>query len=230
MIGKDIASITTTKVTKAIINFVLAACHPLKVNKSANSRSVSATGMEKWQQQAAALRESLPPTLKDQRPWSPNARMQGLSALPRQQELLDLAYLETKSWLQKQGMDDSHQRVVKSLVADVSQNIGRKPWGPMRTHTTSSMIYSFERDRLVIPAEGLRLLGFPNVARMVQGLSSADTVELVGQAMAVPSVTLAAAALIVGALDTNALPDLVTRSTIDCDYDYGGDSQQAAGS
>ena len=147
--------------------------------------------------------------------------MQGLSGLPRQKELLDVAYLDTQAWLMKEGQASERENVISGLVADVSQNIGRRPWGLIRTFTQSSQVYCFERDRLLLPHERLRCLGFPDVQTLTKDMSFAEASSLVGQAMAVPAVTMACLCLLVAACEKNALGDL-------CNYQPGSGASFAA--
>ena len=184
---------------------------------------------------AAKIREQLPRELQAAKPWTTRARLQGVTA-DRQKELLDLAFLCSKSALLASGLPANDEDVIKGLVVDMSQNcvrpLGRKvccavhllsfkklhlypcwlsvshlklrkPWGHMRCYTTSSLIYSFEADRVLLPEEGFRLLGFPYIDFSLSGLTGQEIAGLVGQAMAVPSVTLACMALLAAAAQAN---------------------------
>ena len=164
----------------------------------------------KWRAQSANMRAALSEELQHLRPWSPTAHLVGLAGTERQKELLDLAYLWTQEGLMIKNYASSQQHVIRDLLCDVSQNITRKPWGQgtLRTFTTSTQMYSFELDRLVLPLEGMRLLGFPGAASLAHGVSSADLSDFVGEGMALPSICLAQMSLLKAAFQLNALPDL----------------------
>ena len=155
----------------------------------------------KWVQQAKAVRESLPVGMRQEKPWSRRARLQGISKTARVLELLDIAYLCQKKMLLETDPDVADQKVIEGLVCDTSQAISRRPWGSLctRTLTTSSQLYSFEKDRLLLPHESLRMLGFQsqNLSSVCKfGISDSDLSDLAGSAMSLPAVTCAALSLI----------------------------------
>lgn len=161
--------------------------------------------------QAEALRQQLSAPLQTAKPWSTVARMTGVAVNPRIKEMVDLAYLMTKEGLKMQDLPHQKDDVVKGLFADLSQNIGRRPWGSFRTLTTASQVYHFKLDRLILPEECLRVLGFGRLAKIGlqdAGLTPAETGEFVGQAMSVPSVGVACMSLITAAIETGALSDV----------------------
>ena len=125
--------------------------------------------------------------------------------------MVDIAFLQTKDALRFHGLPHSNSDVVNGLYADLSQNIGRKPWGSFRTLTTASQVYHFKLDRLILPEECLRVLGFGRLAEIGlqnSGLTPAETGEFVGQAMSVPSVAVACMCLITAAVEKGALSDI----------------------
>ena len=161
--------------------------------------------------QAEALRPQRSTPLRTAKPWSTVTRMTGTVATPRVKEMVDIAYLLTQEGLRMQDMPHQKNDIVKGLFADLSQNIGRRPWGSFRTLTTASQVYHFRLDRLILPEECLRLLGFGRIAEIVlqdSGLTPAETGEFVGQAMSVPSVAVACMSLITAAIEKGALSDV----------------------
>lgn len=161
----------------------------------------------KWLQQARSLRNQLPEHCRDRRPWSPHALLQGLGSTDRVRELCDLAFLCTEETLRQAGEDCSHANVIRGLSCDVSQNVQRKPWGTLRTLTTNSCVYVFELDRVLLPEEGLRLLGFPTLP-MMKHITPGEMHEFMGQAMALPAVAQASLCLLLGAYETGSIPSL----------------------
>ena len=72
---------------------------------------------------------------------------------------------------------------------DISQCITRKPWSArVRNLTTSSQLFSLAQDRLVSSPEHFRILGLENVN--FSAVSSFQTRELAGQAMAAPCIAV----------------------------------------
>ncbi|CAE7788012.1 CHT1 [Symbiodinium sp. CCMP2592] len=171
-----------------------------QANKRPKTATSSSAGT-KWQAQEKALRSELPPDLRHQsKPWTGAARLQGLGGpqgcLPRTRAMIDLAFLFTK--LSKGGSAAENSDIIRNLVVDVSQALERKPWG-LRTLLASTSLYSFEHDRLVLPMEGLRLLGFSTKC-LYPSLSQGEIADLVGNAMSLPSVTIVCASLLSAAL------------------------------
>lgn len=158
--------------------------------------------------QALDFRAALPEVLKDQKPWTVGnaACLQGITT-DRQRGMLDLAYLSTMMSKQEQGLPTTKESVTAGLVCDVSQAICRKPWGPPRTWCCSSQVYAFQKERMLLPEEGLRLLGFAT-SHWTEGLSPTEVQEFCGGAMAVPSVTVAATSLILAAAEHGKLSDV----------------------
>ena len=109
----------------------------------------------------------------------------------RAKDLLDIAWAHSTA-----------QSKTQDLIADVTHSAARLPWGcGFRAMTTSTTFFVFAEDRICLPAEHLRILGFPqNVQHKC--VSGAQLKELCGQAMAVPCITLAATAVAL------ALPEL----------------------
>ncbi len=162
---------------------------------------------KRWVKQSEDMRADLPPSLQKTKPWTDSACLQGITT-DRQRELLDLAYLTTM--MSKQDSDGglpAKASVTAGLVCDVSQAICRKPWGPPRTWCCSSQVYSFEKDRMLLPEEGLRLLGFAT-SGWTDGMAPSEVQDFCGMAMAVPSVTVAATSLILAAAEHRKLSDV----------------------
>lgn len=145
--------------------------------------------------------------------WCSGARLQGISGTPRVLELLDCAYLSQEWSLRQRSQDPlrplSRKEIAVGLFADCSQAITRKPWSAttMRTITTSSNLYSYEADRLVLSQEHLRLLGFPE--HICHGLSNSEILDFAGNAMSLASCAAAEAFVLAAAFVHGALPDLL---------------------
>ena len=185
----------------------------------------------KWKGQGKSMREKLVNQLGRHaysRPWSSSgARTQGLpQASARIQELLDVAFLsqeafvrQSLSWTTQSPLQSLDRKVIaKDLFCDVSQAINRKPWFSkcMRTLTTSSSIYSFELERVLLPHETMRLMGFP-AEKLTQGahqISDSQISEFVGQSMALPSCAASLSAVLASIFEHGCMEDLFSRSRI----------------
>ena len=76
-----------------------------------------------------------------------------------------------------------------NVTVDVSQSLNRKPWNVgVPTLTTSSLLFSFDRQRIICPAEHLRIMGFGTCN--VSNLSSRQLRSLAGEAIALPAAAL----------------------------------------
>eukprot|EP00971_Amphidinium_carterae_P177957 3529315-Amphidinium_carterae.4 len=83
------------------------------------------------------------------------------------------------------------------LFTDVSQNASRKPWaeGMLRSLTTSSDIYAHGLRRKLHVCELYKFMGFESID--FANLSPVQAKDLLGEAMAVPVITMVSMALIV---------------------------------
>ena len=146
-----------------------------------------------WQLQSCKWRSDLrvSPTFS---PWTSHAEFQGLD-LKRQKRALDLvdcawvsaykrAKLETTGEALQHGLHND-------LFVDVSQNHVRRPLsckdGNLRTLLTSSMLYHYGTDRVLLPVEHLFLQGYDHEVVIPDGVSSEDVRKLAGEAIALPS-------------------------------------------
>ena len=182
-----------------------------RIDKGNKNTKSSNDDDPKWKQQADQIRKSFPPDRRNSHPWSSRARLQGLPKLARVQELVDIAYLTTETTLKSQGLPANSAEVTKGLCIDISQNVARKAFGPLRTHCCSSQTYLFAEDRIMLPHEALRLLGFGYDQIACKNLSGKEVSDLAGNAMAVPSVTLVQMSLLHAAFRHGALPSLFQR-------------------
>ena len=73
------------------------------------------------------------------------------------------------------------------------------------------MVYLYEQDRVLIPQETLRLLGFGFDQVATRGMTDKEITDLAGNAMSVPSVALCQLALLHGAFCHNSMPWLFQR-------------------
>ena len=168
----------------------------------------------KWKIQSLQMRQGFPLERQQATPWSLKARLQGLPKTDRVKEMVDLGYLATEMAFKAQGRPIHSSNIVQNLSIDVSQNCVRRPWGNLRTFCTGSQVYLYQQDRVLIPQETLRLLGFGCDQVATRGLSDKEITDLAGNAMSVPSVALCQLALLHGAFCHNSMPWLFQRRNL----------------
>jgi site-specific DNA-cytosine methylase len=126
-------------------------CSLCRQEKTAKIRAESDGWKDKHKQMRSKF--GISPT---HRPWTaPSSgvrpELKGVPHNARFTDCLDLAWASRKVRLRS-----------LPFYCDYTQCPTRTPWGPvLRTFTTSSRTYDFQRDRVVSPTEGLALHGFP---------------------------------------------------------------------
>ena len=112
----------------------------------------------------------------------------------RAKTLLDVAV----GWAEKEAGSGDFR--VESMLADVSQCLSRKPWsvdGVLPSLTTSSSIFSYERQRLLSVLEFYRIMGFETEKLPdLESMLPSKLQSLIGEAMAMPSIGLVLGALV----------------------------------
>ena len=105
----------------------------------------------------------------------------------RVKDLLDcvtLQRLKTQTRLRSQSLED----FMKGTYVDISQSHVRKsfssPGNPAPTITTSTILYSFDLDSVILPTELFRWHGYPRTLKMPDRME--DVKSLVGNGMAAP--------------------------------------------
>ena len=118
-----------------------------------------------WKVDSISMRDKLGIPL-DYKPYteaSPKRGVTGVAHSPRVLELLDIAEADRLM----------HKAPLQDFWADVSQGVARRSWGTLRTMTTNSAFFDFERGSLAPPEAGLIFQGFPMAA--VFGPRGADS-------------------------------------------------------
>ena len=82
--------------------------------------------------------------------------------------------------------------MVKGYWADVSQSVGRFPFGGLGTFCRSSIKYSYELDCVLTGADALGALGFSHqdVRDARNKFSDADVQDLCGEAFSMPCIAM----------------------------------------
>ena len=128
-------------------------------------------------------------------PWTSRTefRGQGLPQCERVLDLLDLVVAQKISDLQLSGRMSfkALQEKLADVYVDVSQGHVRRPFtpqkGPSHCLTTSSAVYSFARDAMVLPLEMLMWHGHKSSVTLPPNMSQKSLAKLAGEGMALPS-------------------------------------------
>ena len=148
---------------------------------------------KKWWNESVTWRNSLGVTPKYS-PWTSRSEFRGtgLRLNDRKKDLLDVIVADRMYRLKKlhKGLDSKQvAELMKDVWVDVSQSHSRKVTStpPHRTLTTSSCIYAFGRDRMLLPTEHLALQGhFTPTLKLP--MTSRQVRSLAGEGMALPSI------------------------------------------
>lgn len=112
-----------------------------------------------------------------------------LKGTKRVWDLLDCAAVQVCR--SKKARLDNMKKALNDAIVDVSQSHGRRPvsnsQGVAHTLTTSSQLFSYRQERLLVPFEHLLLQGYPSNTKIPKELSDRDVRSLAGEAIALPS-------------------------------------------
>ena len=141
-----------------------------------------------WKTQSSTWRAKLGVT-ENFSPWTqrPSFHGQNLPRTKRVLDLVDCCYVE--SCKRRKIAAGCFEHGSKNLVADVSQSHGRKPLsdnGILRTLTTSSKLYYYAEDRVLVPREHMALQGYERV-EIPSSWTDADIQRISGEAICLPS-------------------------------------------
>lgn len=126
--------------------------------------------------------------------WSvrPGVRLHGVPKLDRVVDCIDVCY----SIVRKQHPEDSREAIVKNLWCNPGQGVKRFPASrSLPTLATSTLLYSYEKDRLLSGAAHMQLLGWP-LPLLPQGtFSEAEYRHLAGNGFSAPVAAMIGAIL-----------------------------------
>ena len=151
----------------------------------------------KWRQCSQDIRKASGWSLSAQ-PWTTlkGIQLRGVKRLPRVLDLIDTA------WMPRTGCAALTAEQVlelrKGFWVDYSQNHDRQPWGGVRCLTTSTSLYSFERDREVLGIEHIFQMGWAP-SEIPSEMTDSELKDLAGEAQALPCLCCAIYALILAA-------------------------------
>lgn len=154
---------------------------------------------KQWQKDSLILRDKAKVS-PHFRPWTsrPSFTAKGVRLTDRVTDLMDSLVIDRMA----QGKQTLTQ-IINSLddtFLDFSQSHQRKCWtqcGINKCLTTSSTIYSYGADRLVLPIETLKFMGYPESLKLPYPMSHHDIRDFVGEAMCLPCVAAVLWSLVV---------------------------------
>ena len=125
------------------------------------------------------------------KPWTTRSDVQlhGIPDIPRVHDLLNACF----AFQRRANPSTSTQTLVQDLFVDWSQGVQRKPWsrGCPRTLTTSTCLYSFEKDVVLSGVNMLQLMGWSTQRVLCASHASDHQIKvLAGEAYSLPWCTL----------------------------------------
>ena len=138
---------------------------------------------EKWKQKSEALRRRL--AVRETSNWCGRKTLFGVPDNERTRDLINVA---------ADVMEQRHGSA-ENVFIDCSQDVDRQPWGPLRSITTSTEIYSTTLDRMLVPREHFLLLGFASEISL-QHCSARAARDLAGESMSPACIALIQVAVI----------------------------------
>ncbi len=160
-------------------------------------------GPRAWEQEARHIRK----WLRDAgRPWANEhplaaAQLKGLEGTERQRAVLEGVLLAHCHWNDLDPRDEEHLQLARQgLKWDISQNVHRSHLRGLRgcecsCLCTGALLYSFEVDRLIHPAELLSCFGWPGDVDC-SGLGRRSIADLIGESQALQAIGVATLALL----------------------------------
>ena len=143
---------------------------------------------KKWQKESLVERNELmvSPGFS---PWTSSAQFRGLGVTmnPRVKDLLDIFIIRKMKEIQLPL--DKLEPHLKDCFVDVSQSHQRHTatrQGVNKCLTTSSLMYSYGQDRLLMPIEHIYLQGYPRSFKVPHHASATDLRDFAGEAMCLP--------------------------------------------
>ena len=156
-----------------------------------------------WAQQALKIRSAIgaPRNLK---PWTfADRRFTGISATNRAKACTDLAvlqYLGVETAARSMNNLEDQTNLLSDLFVDLSQNPCRKAFtnqqGFTKCLTTASALYSFQKDRAVLPLELLLFQGHTKELKIPATMSPDAVRSLAGEGIALPCLATLLVAMI----------------------------------
>lgn len=169
----------------------------VKIRRSAESRSL----WQQWQVQACRIRQQFKVSSLC-KPWTSMECLNFRNIAPNKRigELLDLAVIRYVGPQKACTLGSTELRqACAELFTDTSQNPARFPHtsdeGLARCLTSSSIVYSYHADRLVLPLEHMLWQGHEMEVKIPEGMSQKNLRDVAGQGMHLPCLACLVAVL-----------------------------------
>ena len=131
-------------------------------------------------------------------PWT-SKHQQGTQGLSKRAlDLVDCVAMQKwkRARLPARASTELREEVLRDCIVDTSQSHARHPYsseqGVAHCLTTSSRLYSFRRDRVLLGLEHLFLLGYPMNTKLPETMSENAARSLAGEAVALPCLAVLA--------------------------------------
>ena len=157
---------------------------------------------QQWELQISAWKVALGATglLSDLEPWTtmPRLRLAGVSPTTRVKEILNCVCMEilggayvTQELMKKQNFHRLVRKQMAGVVCDLSQNPHRRAFTNVdcisKCMTTSSILYSFQHDRVILPVEMMLIQGHRENLRIPVSLSPGQLHDLAAMGISLPN-------------------------------------------
>ena len=156
----------------------------------------------KWRQQAEAWKVRLGATgeLKDLKPWTslPGLQLRGVPDTARSRCILDLVALEmlggareAAAHIAAKGGPRLIKQALSQTLVDLSQNPVRRSHTGVTGYTkclhTNTILYSFKRDRVILPLEEMVMMGHSTAIQIPTDMSVRELKCLAGMGIYLPT-------------------------------------------
>jgi len=153
-----------------------------------NLATLQVTGA--WASQAAEWRQKLGVPESKSKPWVPHMRGGGLSITKRVEKILNLVALHHLGLQNADIPFESKKHFLRDIFCDISQNPKFKAFssdlGIAPCLATSTMMYSYGEDRMVLPVELLYFQGHSRGIKIPDNMRSSEIRNLAGEGMTLP--------------------------------------------
>ena len=155
-----------------------------------------------WEHQVSEWKVHLGATneLASLEPWTslPGLRLAGVPATLRVKEILNCLCMEvlggaraTQKLMQKDNFHSVVKAKMSGYICDLSQNPCRHAYtnaeGINKCMTTSSILYAFDRDRVILPLEMMLIQGHKDTLRIPPSTSPNELHDLAAMGISLPN-------------------------------------------
>ena len=172
----------------------------------ASATSTEVEDEPKWKTHERKMKEAmgwhlLTPSQQRDKQWCARSTLRGLGLWQhRARATIEVCWLRSVFDKLKGNMtlpfsEEDRRMLAADLYVDYSQSMSRLPYGSLRTITTSSRMYSFALDRVIMPQENFFLLGWPR-SLQCSFLNDTEARNISGEGQVLPCLATALVALV----------------------------------